>query len=66
MLGVISENGTLHFHYHHINTEGQIRAGKCDSIPKILLDGRIVLHEKWQWLDGRREAGKSIVEEMVR
>ena len=38
--------------------------GICKSTPEILEDGRIRLHEKWQWTCGGGGAGESIVEEV--
>jgi hypothetical protein len=38
--------------------------GICRSTPEILPDGRIRLHEKWQWTSGDRSSGESIVEEI--
>jgi hypothetical protein len=38
--------------------------GKCFSKPEIIDDGRIRLHEKWQWTSGDFSQGESIVEEI--
>jgi hypothetical protein len=36
----------------------------CTSTPEILPDGRIRLHEKWQWTVDESSEGESIVEEV--
>jgi hypothetical protein len=64
MLGTVKKDGALHFHYQHLNTQGVLRCGTCQSIPEVLENGKIRLHETWHWLDGEREHGVSIVEEM--
>lgn len=63
MVGKVRDNGDLDFHYMHINISDEIRVGKCHSIPHICLDGKIELHEEWQWLNGDCSAGNSIVVE---
>src|SRR5688572_27899791 len=49
MLGLVKDDNTLFFAYHHIDTDGQLRSGHCSSIPHLLADGRIRLQETWQW-----------------
>jgi len=65
MLGFVDANGTLRFNYHHINISGQLRSGYCESVPEILKSGAILLRESWQWMDGNRERGESIVVEVL-
>ncbi len=36
MVGTVAENGELDFYYQHMNKDGQVRIGKCHSIPNIL------------------------------
>jgi hypothetical protein len=57
-------NGNLDMRYQHINSEGAIQTGKCKSAPEILEDGKIRLHESWEWTSGDRSKGESIVEEI--
>lgn len=61
MIGFVSTNGELDFYYQHINRRNDIRIGKCHSIPHILDDGKIELFEQWQWLNGDKSKGTSIV-----
>ncbi len=63
MVGTVAENGELDFHYQHLNKDGQVRIGKCHSIPDILWNGKIELQEKWQWLNGDLSSGESVVVE---
>ena len=62
--GVVDRNGHLDFSYQHVNKEAKIMTGKCQSTPEILADGKIRLHEKWQWTSGKKEKGISIAEEI--
>lgn len=64
MVGMVSPNGELDFHYQHLNKDDKIRIGKCRSVPHVLENGKIELHEKWQWLNGDLSCGESVVEEM--
>ena len=63
MIGTVSENGELKFHYQHRNKDGQVRIGRCHSTPQILQNGKIALQEKWEWLNGDLSSGESVVVE---
>ncbi len=64
MVGTVTDEGILDFHYQHLNQDGQIRMGKCHSIPRVLENGKIELQEEWQWLNGDKSTGKSVVIEI--
>lgn len=64
LLGTVSENGALEFNYQHINAGGQMRMGKCRSMPRITESGKIQLHETWQWLNGDNSYGNSVLIEL--
>lgn len=38
--------------------------GKCTSKPEILENGKIRLHENWEWTSNDKTKGKSIIEEI--
>jgi hypothetical protein len=50
--------------YHQVNDKGELMTGTCSSVPEILPDGKIRLHETWQWTSGDQSAGTSIIEEV--
>lgn len=56
-------DGTLDMRYQHINLAGDIMTGECQSQPELLADGRLRLHESWQWTCGDRTSGNSVIEE---
>lgn len=64
LLGTSDYDGNLNFNYQHINSKMQIKIGECKSVPIILTNGKLELHEKWQWLNGDESAGESIIVEM--
>ncbi|PLT28695.1 n-acetylglutamate synthase [Peribacillus deserti] len=64
LIGIVEDNGNLHFRYNHVNARNEIRGGECYSIPKILPDGRIRLYERWKWADIDQSEGESVVEEV--
>lgn len=64
LIAKVLEDGKLEMRYQHLNRKGELMTGKCVSTPKILPDGRIRLHEKWQWTCGDFSEGESIVEEI--
>ena len=63
LLGEVRGDGQLSFRYHHYNSAGEYRSGQCNSTPELLPDGRIRLHERWQWTNGDLSSGTSVVEE---
>lgn len=65
MVGLAAPDGTLAFSYQHVNSGGEIRTGRCASTPEVLPDGRIRLHERWQWTNGSLDKGESVVEEVA-
>jgi len=52
LIGKIADNETLEIRYQHLNQKGELMTGKCFSTPETLSNGRIRLHEKWQWTSG--------------
>lgn len=66
LLGKVHSDDSLEFYYHHLNTEGTLRAGKCHSFPYHDANGKLVLQEHWEWFTGDRSSGKSEVEEILR
>jgi hypothetical protein len=64
LIAKVSADDSLEMRYQHLNAEGELMTGKCFSTPEILDDGRIRLHEKWQWTCGDFPTGESIIEEV--
>lgn len=65
LLGLVNSDGSLDFYYHHINRSGKLMAGKCRSTPSFDADGKLILHENWQWLTGDQSTGQSVIEEVI-
>ena len=64
LMAKVLADDSLEMRYQHLNKSGELMTGKCRSTPEILDDGRIRLHEKWQWTCGDGATGESIVEEV--
>ncbi len=64
LIGLVDENGSIDMRYHQVNEAGELMTGICRSMPEILPDGRIRLHETWRWTSGDGSAGESIIEEI--
>ena len=45
--------------------QGRLRTGKGRATPELLPDGRLRLHEEWQWTNGDLSEGRSVVEEVT-
>ncbi|PLK45601.1 n-acetylglutamate synthase [Emticicia sp. TH156] len=65
LIAKMLKNSVLDMRYEHLNTAGELMTGKCISTPEILPDGRIRLHEKWQWTSRDLSSGESVVEEII-
>jgi hypothetical protein len=63
LIGIVDENGFIDMRYHQVNEKNEIMTGICKSKPEILENGKIRLHESWEWTSGDRSKGQSIIEE---
>lgn len=61
LIGTITEDNSLEFVYHHINTSNEVMTGKCISYPEITNAGKIRLKEFWEWTCKDFSKGKSIL-----
>lgn len=61
LIGTVDKDSKLNFYYQHINTNNEVRIGKCRSTPHILDNGKIELLEEWQWLNGDKSSGSSVI-----
>ena len=63
LLAITDDTGKLNIRYHHINTKGELITGTCFSVPEVLPDGKLRLHQKWKNTSGTKSEGESIIEE---
>ena len=63
LIGIVDENGNIDMRYHQVNEKNEIMTGICKSKPEILENGKIRLHENWEWTSRDNSKGKSIIEE---
>ena len=64
LMGLVDEQGNIDMVYHQVNTEGRLMTGKCHSKPEIMENGKIRLHETWEWTSGDFSKGTSVIEEL--
>ena len=64
LIGIVSGEGQIDMRYHQVNSSGEIMTGICKSIPEILPNGKIRLHENWEWTSSDKSKGNSIIEEV--
>jgi len=64
LIGLVGENGNIDMRYHQINQKGELMTGVCHSKPETLSNGKVRLHEKWQWTSGDCSKGESVLEEV--
>jgi hypothetical protein len=65
LVAVADRSGVLDMRYHHVDPAGEFRTGRCQSRPEVLDDGRLRLHESWQWTNGDQSSGHAITEEVI-
>ena len=65
LTGTKAADGSLSFCYQHVNTDGLVRTGCCESTPAVLENGLIELREAWQWTNGDLSSGESVVREFI-
>ncbi|WP_018539777.1 hypothetical protein [Streptomyces sp. MspMP-M5] len=65
LTGVAAPDGTLTFAYTMVLTSGRTVAGHCVSVPEVLPDGRVRLHETWERYGPDAATGTSCIEELA-
>jgi hypothetical protein len=63
LIGIVDENGDIDMRYHQVNNKNELMTGICKSRPEILDNGKVRLHESWEWTSGDKSKGQSIIEE---
>ena len=63
IIGLVDEYGNIDMQYHQVNDRGDIMTGNCKLVPEVLENGKLRLHETWEWTSGDKLKGKSILEE---
>jgi len=64
LIGLVDESGCIEMNYHQVNINIELMTGVCHSKPEIMENGKIRLHESWQWTNGDLSKGNSILEEI--
>ena len=64
LIGIVDKSGQIDMRYHQVNLKGEILTGVCASRPETLNNGKIRLHEEWQWTSGDMSKGDSVLEEI--
>lgn len=63
LIGLVDHDGNIEMRYHQVNKQGELMTGTCSSKPELLANGKIRLHETWQWTSGDQSKGQSIIDE---
>lgn len=63
LIGLVDNQGNIEMRSHQVNKKGELMTGICHSKPEILENGKIRLHETWQWTSGDQSKGNSVLEE---
>jgi hypothetical protein len=63
LIGLVDKQGAIEMRYQQVNDKNELMTGSCNSKPEILPNGKIRLHESWQWTSGDCSCGNSIIEE---
>ena len=64
LIGLVDSEGNIDMRYHQVNDRGELMTGKCKSSPEVMNNGKIRLHETWQWTSGDLSEGTSTLEEI--
>ena len=64
LIAKVDEQDCLDMRYQHLNATGELMTGRCHSTPEVLPDGRLRMHEQWQWTSGDGSTGSSVIEEI--
>jgi hypothetical protein len=64
IIGLVDEKGNINMRYQQISKKGVLMTGICHSKPVNTSNGKLQLHEYWQWTSGDKSKGESILEEV--
>ena len=64
LIGLVDEEGKIEMRYQQINYRNEFMTGICFSTPEVLSNGKISLHENWQWTSGDCLKATSVIEEI--
>lgn len=64
LIALVDDAGNLDMRYQQVNDRGELMTGICRSRPELLPNGKIRLHETWQWTSGDGSHGHSVLEEI--
>ncbi len=64
LIGLVDQDGNIDMRYHQVNIFGELMTGVCKSTPEIMPNGKIRLHENWEWTSGDKSKGNSVIEEL--
>lgn len=64
LIATVQPDDSLDMRYQHVNHAGELMTGQCRSVPETLPDGRLRMHETWQWTAGDKSSGESTIEEV--
>lgn len=64
LIGLVDKSGNIEMRYHQVNDKDELMTGICISKPEVLENGKIRLHENWEWTSGDKSKGTSIIEEL--
>jgi mannose-6-phosphate isomerase-like protein (cupin superfamily) len=63
LIARVLADGCLDMRYQHVTTGGELKTGRCRSVPFTAPDGRLGLEEQWEWTEGGIGEGRSRLEE---
>lgn len=63
LIGLVDQFGNIEMRYHQVNDKNELMTGVCISRPEQLSNGKIRLHESWEWTSGDKSKGQSVIEE---
>lgn len=64
LIATVDEVGKLNMRYQHLNQNYEFMTGQCVSVPEVLENGKLRMHETWQWTSGDGSSGESMIEEV--
>ncbi|HRF81747.1 MAG TPA: hypothetical protein PL070_16840 [Flavobacteriales bacterium] len=59
----MDERSGIELCYHQVNDRNERMTGICRSTPEVLSNGKIRLHESWEWTSGDFTKGATVLEE---
>ncbi len=65
LTGIVHKDSSVDLKFHHINQKNELVTGISHITPQLMIDGKVMLTEKWKWTCKNYSFGESVLQEVT-